>query len=56
MAMHYHFELLCPCCGKRSETTAPTRIPGPHVKCGDCLLERVEIVEFKVLSVTEVRS
>jgi hypothetical protein len=49
----YRFDLVCPCCGKRSETTSNDRIPSPRVKCGDCLMDRCEVVEFKVLTVRE---
>ncbi len=52
--MTYRFDLVCPGCGKQSETTADHRIPQPRVNCGDCLMDRVEVVEFKVVKVTEV--
>jgi YD repeat-containing protein len=50
--MHYRFDLLCPRCGKRSETTTVNREPPPHVKCGDCLMNDVEVVEFNIVGVT----
>ena len=42
----FRFHLLCPRCNKKSETIGMTF---PTVKCGDCLIERVEMVEMKVL-------
>jgi hypothetical protein len=53
MQKRYHFDLVCPRCGKRSETTSENRTPSPHVNCGDCLMDCIEIVEFKVLDVRE---
>lgn len=52
--MRFHFNLVCPRCGKVSETTAEFRAPSPHVNCGDCLMDDVEVVEFKVVRVTEI--
>ena len=51
--MRYRFELECPVCNKKSETTSD-RLQQPRVKCGDCLMERVEVVEMTVLKVTAV--
>lgn len=50
----YRFDLICPGCGKASEAYLSHRIPGPHVNCGDCLMDRVSVVEFKVVKVEEV--
>ena len=47
----YHFDLVCPRCGKQSETTSTRRTPSPQVSCGDCLINDVEIVHFKVVKV-----
>lgn len=44
----YRFHLWCPRCGKISDTVANKIVPPPHVNCGDCLMEHVEIVEMKV--------
>jgi hypothetical protein len=49
--MPYHFELVCPRCNKQSETIADLLLPAPHVNCGDCLMNDVEIVEMKVVSI-----
>lgn len=43
----YHFNLVCPRCNNTSEHSSP------HVNCGDCLMNDVEIVEMKVVSVKE---
>lgn len=43
----YRIEMSCPRCGKTYETIKPL-IPPPHVNCGDCLMERVEIVALTV--------
>lgn len=52
--MFYRFHLVCPQCGKQSETTAERKIPPPRLSCGDCLIERVEVVEFKIVRVDVV--
>lgn len=52
--MRYHFDLVCPRCDKASTTVAAKRIPPPHVNCGDCLMDRVEIIEMKVVRVFEI--
>lgn len=46
--MAWKFFLVCPECGKDSETISdgPAR---PVVNCGDCLMERLTIVEFDVV-------
>jgi hypothetical protein len=51
----YRFTLVCPRCNKTSEIIAGTRNHQPHVNCGDCLMNDVEIVEFKVLSVEKTK-
>jgi uncharacterized Zn finger protein len=53
--MKYRFHLICPECGKDSETIAAYRIPQPRVNCGDCLMGRVEIVELKIVKVEEIK-
>jgi ribosomal protein S27AE len=49
--MIYKFDLVCPRCGRESEINAEHRVPPPRVNCGDCLMDDVEIVEFKVVNV-----
>ena len=50
----YHFDLVCPECGKTSEHVADHRVPPPSLKCGDCLMDRIEVVEMKVVKVEVV--
>jgi hypothetical protein len=50
----YRFHLVCPICNKESETTSDKLVPTPHVNCGDCLMERIEVVEMKVVAVREI--
>ena len=49
----YRFWLVCPRCNKLSQTTAEHRVPPPRLNCGDCLMDHVQIVELKVVSVDE---
>ena len=49
----FKFTLVCPRCGKGSETVKSGR-DNPRVNCGDCLFEAVEIVELKVVKLEEV--
>lgn len=51
--MKYHFDLVCPRCGKSSEHVSTQRMPSPHVNCGDCLMSDVEmkVVNVKVVNV-----
>jgi hypothetical protein len=39
------FHLVCPSCGKTIEHTADAP---PRINCGDCLMDRIEVVEFVV--------
>lgn len=50
----YRIHLLCPRCDKESEAVAPL-IPKPRLRCGDCLMERVEIVELTVTGTEQIR-
>jgi ribosomal protein S27AE len=50
----YLFDLVCPYCGKGAVTTDDKRVPPPRVQCGDCLMERTEIVEMKAVRVKEL--
>ena len=45
----YRFILECPRCDKVSETTSDVYSPPPHVNCGDCLRNDVEIVKMRVV-------
>ena len=45
----YHFELACPMCGKRTHTVVPRLFPPPKMSCGDCLMDRVEVVDLKIV-------
>lgn len=47
----YRFRLKCPRCGKLSVFVSETSRQ-PMVNCGDCLMNDVEVVEFKVCTVT----
>jgi transposase-like protein len=49
-AAQYRFTLVCPSCGKTSETVADNR-NNPRLKCGDCLMDRTEVVEMKIAKV-----
>lgn len=49
--MTYTFDLVCPRCGKQSQTTTDNKVPPPRVNCGDCLMRDVEVVEFKIVRV-----
>jgi transcription elongation factor Elf1 len=51
MTTTYRFDLVCPRCGKTSETTGTKKNPPPHVSCGDCLFDRVEVIEMKIVRV-----
>lgn len=42
------FQLVCPRCGKQSETVIDKQ--RPHVNCGDCLMKRCEVVEMNITS------
>lgn len=50
--MRYRFHVICPGCGKDSEIVSSERA-NPRVSCGDCLMDKVEVVEMKVVSVVE---
>jgi ribosomal protein S27AE len=52
MERRYRFDLVCPQCGKESEMVAGLEEPAPRVNCGDCLMERVEMVELRIVRVT----
>ena len=50
----YHFDLVCPKCGKESDTVSDHRVPPPRVNCGDCLVNDLDVVEMKVTKVEVV--
>jgi endogenous inhibitor of DNA gyrase (YacG/DUF329 family) len=49
--MRYRYELKCPRCGKTTEQTTENKTDPPRISCGDCLMNDVEVVEFKVVRV-----
>jgi transcription elongation factor Elf1 len=49
----YRWQLTCPRCGRASETVTANMDMVPVVNCGDCLMDDVEVVEFKVVGVKE---
>ena len=49
----YRIHLWCPKCKKESETVG-MMIPAPKVNCGDCLVERVEVVEMRVFAAEQL--
>lgn len=51
--MKYRIHLWCPRCDKEAEAVAPL-IPNPRIRCGDCLMERVEIVEMKIVAAEQL--
>lgn len=50
----YRYIVECPRCNKASYKYSDS-LTLPHVNCGDCLMDHTEIVEMKVVSVSEVR-
>ena len=46
------FDLVCPRCGKESQIATENNEPPPAVNCGDCLMDDVEVVEFKIVKAT----
>jgi DNA-directed RNA polymerase subunit RPC12/RpoP len=51
--MRYRIHLICPRCDKESEIVASI-MAAPRVRCDDCLLERVEIVEMKIVAAEQL--
>lgn len=49
----FKFVMVCPKCNKTSEFVCDKIVPTPDVKCGDCLMDHVEIVAMKVASVKD---
>jgi len=56
--MRYRFDLVCPVCNKERQwhvVVVPPDIGrpnNPRLKCGDCLFDRAEVIEFKVVKLT----
>jgi hypothetical protein len=53
--MKYRIHLICPRCDEQSEIVASI-MAVPRVRCGACLMERVEIVEMKILAAEQLQS
>lgn len=49
----YRIYLICPKCQKESETVG-FMVPPPNVNCGDCLIERVEVVKMKIIAAEQL--
>ena len=49
----YRLHLFCPKCNKESEHIGMVD-PAPKINCGDCLIERVEVVEMKVYAAEQL--
>jgi len=49
--MTYRLHFACPRCNKQSETTQRHSWPLPDIKCGDCLMDDIEIVAMKCVGV-----
>ena len=50
----YRFHLVCPVCGKVSETIHDKDVPQPHVDCVNCLMGHLDVVEMKVVAVENI--
>lgn len=50
---NYRMTFVCPRCDKESEHVGPI-IPKPRLRCGDCLMDRVEVVELTMLTAEQV--
>jgi transposase-like protein len=48
--MKYRFYLECPRCSHEAEFVTDNYWQKPRFQCGDCLMDRVEIVEMKVVT------
>jgi ribosomal protein S27AE len=49
--MAYRFELTCPTCGKRTSIVAEQAFPYPRLSCGECLMDRTEVVDLQIVRV-----
>lgn len=52
--MSVKFNLECPRCGKASSQIVGQYDEAPRVNCGDCLMDDIEVVEFKIVSVEQL--
>jgi hypothetical protein len=52
---YYRFHVICPVCKKTDEVTTDHRTPEPKVNCGDCLMDRTEVVPMDVYNVENMR-
>lgn len=52
--MSYQITWDCPRCNKRAESFSQIIIPPPTLHCGDCLMDRTEVVRMRILSVDNV--
>jgi hypothetical protein len=50
--MLYRFRTECPRCNKVGEVVSAQ--PAPYVRCGDCLMDDVEIVTMLLIPLPEV--
>lgn len=48
--MRFHFTLVCPGCNKATDHVREND-RNPRLKCGTCLMERGEMLEYKVVKV-----
>jgi len=49
----YRIDVVCPKCSKTSQIVG-YMIPPPKVNCGDCLMERTEVVEMKIVAAEQL--
>lgn len=52
--MPYRFILVCPSCNRTAERIELRKQPAPTVSCGDCLMDRTEVVHLKVIAWEEI--
>lgn len=50
----FRLDLACPYCNATSAVTVDWNNTKQRFRCGDCLMDRVEIVEMRVIDMTEV--
>ena len=49
----YRIWVACPKCKKQSQIVG-YMIPPPKVNCGDCLMDRTEVVEMKIVAAEQL--
>ena len=49
----YRIDVVCPKCSKTSQIVG-YMIPPPKVNCGDCLMDRTEVVEMKIVAAEQL--